>query len=98
MAPGMARPSAHASAWTSPSNRAPCGPSSSHRSTHRAYGDVSDAVESGAGLPEVARAVERALDASVAVIDRSGSVLAVACLSPDDERGVHAAVLVANAR
>jgi len=53
-----------------------------------AYGDVSDAVESGAGLPEVARAVERALDASVAVIDRSGSVLAVACLSPDDERGV----------
>ena len=53
-----------------------------------AYGDVSEAVESGAGLPEVARAVERALDASVAVIDRSGSVLAVACLSPDDERGV----------
>src|SRR2546421_567673 len=53
-----------------------------------AYGDVSGAVESGAGLPEVARAVERALDASVAVIDRSGTVLAVACLSPDDERGV----------
>jgi sugar diacid utilization regulator len=53
-----------------------------------AYGDVSAAVEAGAGLPEVARAVERALDASVAVIDSSGSVLAVACLSPEDERSV----------
>jgi sugar diacid utilization regulator len=53
-----------------------------------AYGDVSAAVESGAGLPEVARATERALGASVAVVDRAGNVLAVAAQSPDDERGV----------
>src|SRR5439155_1014471 len=53
-----------------------------------AFGDVSAAVEAGAGLPEVARAVERALDASIAVVDAAGSVLAVACRSPDDERAV----------
>ena len=48
--------------------------------------EVSAAVESGAGLPEIARAVGRALDASVAIIDASSSVLAVACASPEDER------------
>jgi sugar diacid utilization regulator len=53
-----------------------------------AFGDVSAAVEAGSGLPEVARATERALDASVVVLDRTGSVLAVACRSPDDERAV----------
>jgi sugar diacid utilization regulator len=53
-----------------------------------AFADVSEAVESGAGLPEVARAVSRALDASVAVVDSSANVLAVACGSPDDERAV----------
>src|SRR3954447_11561880 len=53
-----------------------------------AFGDVSAAVESGAGLPEVARATERALVASVAVVDRAGAVLAVAAQSPDDERSV----------
>src|ERR671937_1657775 len=53
-----------------------------------AFSDVSEAVESGAGLPEVARAVSRALDASVAVVDSSASVLAVACASPEDERTV----------
>jgi sugar diacid utilization regulator len=53
-----------------------------------AFADVSEAVESGAGLPEVARAVSRALDASVAVVDASANVLAVACASPDDERAV----------
>jgi sugar diacid utilization regulator len=53
-----------------------------------AFGDVSTAVESGAGLPEVARAIERALNVSVAVVDRAGSVLAVAAQSPDDERAV----------
>src|SRR3954453_5253439 len=52
------------------------------------FADVSEAVESGAGLPEVARAVSRALDASVAVVDASANVLAVACASPDDERAV----------
>ena len=53
-----------------------------------ALDDVSAAVESGAGLPEVARAAARALDASVAVVDASSSVLAVACASPEDERAV----------
>src|SRR2546423_5025811 len=53
-----------------------------------ALADVSAAVESGAGLPEIARATGRALNASVAVVDSSSSVLAVACASPDDERAV----------
>ncbi len=53
-----------------------------------AFGDVSAAVESGAGLPEVVRAASRAMNASVAVIDASSSVLAVACASPEDERAV----------
>jgi sugar diacid utilization regulator len=47
---------------------------------------LSEAVESGAGLPAVARAAARVLDASVALIDRSGAVLAVAGASPDQER------------
>ena len=46
---------------------------------------LSDAVESGAGLPAVARAAARLLDASVALIDRSSAVLAVAGASPDQE-------------
>ena len=41
-------------------------------------GALSEAVESGAGLPAVARAAARLLDASVALIDRSSAVLAVA--------------------
>jgi sugar diacid utilization regulator len=49
---------------------------------------VSAAVEAGAGLPAVARAAARALDASVAVVAAGGSVLAVACASPEDERSV----------
>jgi sugar diacid utilization regulator len=53
-----------------------------------AFTEVSEAVESGAGLPEVARAASRALNASVAVVDSSASVLAVACASPEDERAV----------
>ena len=47
---------------------------------------LSDAVESGAGLPAVARAAARLLDASVVLIDRSSAVLAVAGASPDQER------------
>jgi sugar diacid utilization regulator len=46
---------------------------------------LSVAVESGAGLPAVARAAARLLDASVALIDRSSAVLAVAGASPDQE-------------
>src|SRR5919204_4062993 len=55
-----------------------------------ALDEVSDAVESGAGLPAVARAAGRALDASVIVLDASSSVLAVACASTEDERAVMA--------
>jgi sugar diacid utilization regulator len=47
---------------------------------------LSEAVESGAGLPAVARAAARLLDASVALIDRSSSVLAVAGAAPDQEQ------------
>ncbi len=47
---------------------------------------LSDAVESGAGLPAVARAAAKVLDASVALIDRSSAVLAVAGASPDQEQ------------
>jgi PucR family transcriptional regulator, purine catabolism regulatory protein len=47
---------------------------------------LSEAVESGAGLPAVARVVAKLLDASVALIDRSSAVLAIAGASPDQER------------
>jgi hypothetical protein len=47
---------------------------------------LSEAVESGAGLPEAARAAGRALDASVALIDRSSAVLAVAASSSAEEQ------------
>jgi sugar diacid utilization regulator len=47
---------------------------------------LSEAVESGAGLPAVARAAARLLDATVALIDRSSAVLAVAGASPDQEQ------------
>src|SRR3954452_4604611 len=53
-----------------------------------AVGEVNAAIEAGAGLPEVARATARALSSSVAVVDASGSVLALACQSPADERDV----------
>jgi len=49
---------------------------------------ITDAVESGAGLPEVIRAAARALDASLVLIDRSGTVLAAAARSPADERSL----------
>jgi sugar diacid utilization regulator len=53
-----------------------------------AFEQVSEAVESGAGLPAVVRAAARALDASIVVLDPAASVMAVACLSPEDERAV----------
>jgi len=49
---------------------------------------ITDAVEAGAGLPEILRAAARALDASLVLIDRSASVLAVAARSPADERSL----------
>ena len=55
-----------------------------------ALGPITDAVESGYGLPEVVRAAARALDASLVLIDRSSSVLAVAARSPADERALMA--------
>jgi sugar diacid utilization regulator len=60
------------------------------RSFLESLDEVSDAVESGAGLPEVTRAAGRALDASVIVLDAAGGVLAVACESSEDERAVMA--------
>lgn len=47
---------------------------------------LSEAVESGAGLPAITRAAAGALDASVALIDRSSAVLAVAAASPAEEQ------------
>ena len=60
------------------------------RSFLEALDEVSDAVESGAGLPAVGRAAGRALGASVIVLDSSSRVLAVACESSEDERAVMA--------
>jgi sugar diacid utilization regulator len=60
------------------------------RSFLEALDEVSEAVESGAGLPAVGRAAARALDSSVIVLDASSSVLAVACESTEDERAVMA--------
>ena len=54
------------------------------RSTLEAFGEVSEALESGAGLPAVARAAGKALEASVIVLDSASSVLAVACASSED--------------
>ena len=47
---------------------------------------LAEAVESGAGLPAVARAAAKVLGAGVALIDRSSAVLAVAGAAPDQER------------
>jgi DNA-binding PucR family transcriptional regulator len=49
---------------------------------------VTEAVESGAGLPEVVRAAAKALDASLAVSDAWGATLAVAARSPAEERAL----------
>jgi hypothetical protein len=51
---------------------------------------ITEAVEAGSGLPEVARALGRALDASLAVTDARGVTLAVAARSPADERSLQA--------
>src|SRR3954463_5353184 len=68
---------------SSPAPRTPAG------TDLEALDAVTDAVESGAGLPEVIRAASRALDeASLALTDRSGAVLAVAARSPADERSL----------
>ena len=53
-----------------------------------AFAAITDAVEAGAGLPEILRAAARALDASLILTDRSAAVLAVAARSPADERSL----------
>jgi sugar diacid utilization regulator len=53
-----------------------------------ALAEITDAVEAGAGLPEVLRAASRVLDSSLVLIDRSAAVLAVAARSPADERSL----------
>jgi sugar diacid utilization regulator len=53
-----------------------------------AFAAITDAVEAGAGLPEILRAAARALEASLILIDRTATVLAVAARSPADERSL----------
>jgi sugar diacid utilization regulator len=47
---------------------------------------LAESVESGTGLPETARCAAAALQATVALIDSRGAVLAVAAASPAEER------------
>src|SRR3954462_12598140 len=61
-------------------------PSSERHADPGSLEELSAAIESGAGMPAVARAAARALDASVALIDRTSNGLAVATASPDEER------------
>src|SRR5436305_12086667 len=53
-----------------------------------ALDSITEAVESGAGLPDVVRAAARVLEASLVLLDRTGSVMAVAARSPADERSL----------
>jgi sugar diacid utilization regulator len=53
-----------------------------------ALAEITQAVQGGAGLPEILRAAARALDASLVLIDRTASILAVAARSPADERSL----------
>ena len=53
-----------------------------------ALAEITDAVEAGAGLPEILRAAARVLDSSLVLIDRTAAVLAVAARSPADERSL----------
>jgi hypothetical protein len=46
---------------------------------------ITDAVESGAGLPEIVPCCCSRLDASLVLTDRAGAVLAVAARSPADD-------------
>ena len=59
--------------------------SAARRADEGALETLSEAIESGAGLPAVARAAGAALGGSVALIDRSSAVLAVAASSSAEE-------------
>jgi DNA-binding PucR family transcriptional regulator len=61
---------------------------SSEVSDFAALDAITDAIESGAGLPEVVRAAAKALEASLAVTDAWGATLAVAARSPAEERSL----------
>jgi len=64
------------------------GPASAGVPDLAALAEITDAVEAGAGLPEILRAAARALDASLILIDRTATILAVAARSPADERSL----------
>jgi DNA-binding PucR family transcriptional regulator len=57
-------------------------------SDYAALDAITEAIESGAGLPEVVRAAAKALEASLAVSDAWGATLAVAAGSPAEERSL----------
>src|SRR4029077_16273035 len=57
-------------------------------SDYAALDAITEAVESGAGLPEVVRAAAKALEGSLAVTDAWGATLAVAARSPAEERSL----------
>jgi hypothetical protein len=57
-----------------------------NRSSEGVLDELSEAIESGAGLPALTRAAAKALDASVALIDRSSAVLGVAAPSQAEEQ------------
>jgi PucR C-terminal helix-turn-helix domain len=68
------------------SSKAPAKKTPANKGAEEASLDaLSEAIESGAGLPAVARAAGKALAASVALIDRSSAVLAVAASSSAEE-------------
>ena len=58
------------------------------RTDLQALDAITDAVASGAGIPEVVRAASRALEASLVLSDRAGHVLAVAARSSADEQAI----------
>lgn len=63
-------------------------PGIEQRSGLAALDDLTTAVEDGAGLPEIVRCASRVLGASLVLIDRGGTVLAVAARSTADERAL----------
>src|SRR5947209_14742856 len=71
-----------------PESGSSTGPARTAATDLAALAAITDAVEAGAGLPEILRAAARALDASLVLIDRSGAVLAAAARSPADERSL----------
>jgi PucR C-terminal helix-turn-helix domain len=66
-------------------SKSPAGKTPAKRGDQTDLDALSEAIESGAGLPAVARAAAKALGASVALIDRSSAVLAVAASSSAEE-------------